>query len=81
MGHFADGDASISEYLYTIYGGVTGCGGRRRRPAFRVMAASPEDAVDHGVVLPTVTNEFAGAAPDLGALELGATPPQYGPRQ
>jgi hypothetical protein len=38
-------------------------------------------AVDHGVTLPTVTNGFAGAAPDLGALELGATPPHYGPRE
>ncbi len=46
---------------------------------FRLRAGSA--AVDHGVVLPTVTNGYAGAAPDLGALELGATPPYYGPRQ
>ncbi|MEO5922309.1 MAG: hypothetical protein ABIR70_00625 [Bryobacteraceae bacterium] len=37
-------------------------------------------AVDRGVVLPTVTNGFAGRAPDLGALEVGQTPPHYGPR-
>jgi hypothetical protein len=46
---------------------------------FRLRAGAA--AVDHGVVLPTVTNGYAGAAPDLGALELGATPPHYGPRQ
>ena len=30
--------------------------------------------------LPNVTDGFAGAAPDLGALELGQTAPHYGPR-
>jgi hypothetical protein len=38
-------------------------------------------AVDRGVVLPNVTDGFTGAAPDLGALELGQRPPHYGPRQ
>ena len=38
-------------------------------------------AVDRGVSLPTVTDGFAGAAPDLGALEFGAAVPQYGPRK
>jgi hypothetical protein len=37
-------------------------------------------AVDRGAVLPTVTDGFAGRAPDLGALELGAPLPTYGPR-
>ena len=37
-------------------------------------------AVDRGVVLPTITNGFAGRAPDLGAIELGQAPPHYGPR-
>ena len=37
-------------------------------------------AVDRGVVLPTVTDGFSGAAPDLGALEVGQRPPIYGPR-
>jgi hypothetical protein len=37
-------------------------------------------AVDRGVVLPTVTDGFDGRAPDLGALELGAPLPVYGPR-
>jgi hypothetical protein len=38
-------------------------------------------AVDHGVVLPNITDGFTGQAPDLGALELGQSPPHYGPRQ
>jgi len=38
-------------------------------------------AVDHGVVLPNVTDGFTGQAPDLGALELGRPAPVYGPRR
>jgi len=37
-------------------------------------------AVDAGEVLPGVNDGFAGQAPDLGALELGADLPHYGPR-
>jgi hypothetical protein len=37
-------------------------------------------AVDAGIVIPTVNEVFTGKAPDLGALEVGAPPPQYGPR-
>jgi hypothetical protein len=46
---------------------------------FRLKPGSA--AVDHGVILPNVTDGFAGRAPDLGALELGQNPPHYGPRQ
>jgi hypothetical protein len=45
---------------------------------FRLKAGSA--AVDRGVVLPNVTDGFAGQAPDLGALEAGQAPPHYGPR-
>lgn len=45
---------------------------------FRLVPGSA--AVDRGVVLPNVTDGFGGPAPDLGALELGAPPPVYGPR-
>jgi hypothetical protein len=45
---------------------------------FRLRPASA--AVDRGTVLANVTEGFAGRAPDLGALEVGATPPHYGPR-
>jgi hypothetical protein len=45
---------------------------------FRLKPGSA--AIDRGVVLPNITDGFAGQAPDLGALELGQTPPHYGPR-
>jgi len=37
-------------------------------------------AIDAGVVLPNINDGYAGAAPDLGAYELGGALPQYGPR-
>jgi hypothetical protein len=38
-------------------------------------------AIDRRLALPTVTDGFAGRAPDLGALESGAPMPTYGPRR
>ena len=46
---------------------------------FRLKPASA--AVDRGVPLSTVTDGFAGRAPDLGALEAGQALPHYGPRR
>jgi hypothetical protein len=37
-------------------------------------------AVDAGVVIPTVNEDYNGRAPDLGALEAGRPEPHYGPR-
>ncbi len=37
-------------------------------------------AVDAGVLIPTVNEDFSGKAPDLGALEVGRPEPHYGPR-
>ena len=37
-------------------------------------------AVDAGVLVPTVNEGFTGRAPDLGALEVDAPAPRYGPR-
>ncbi len=37
-------------------------------------------AVDGGTVLPNITDGYTGKAPDLGAYELGADIPHYGPR-
>ncbi len=37
-------------------------------------------AVDAGAVLPNINDGFLGAAPDLGAFELGQPLPAYGPR-
>jgi hypothetical protein len=45
---------------------------------FRLTRGST--AVDRGVAIPNVTDGFDGRAPDLGALELGAEAPHYGPR-
>jgi hypothetical protein len=36
-------------------------------------------AIDKGTDLPTITDGFKGKAPDLGAIELGAALPHYGP--
>jgi hypothetical protein len=45
---------------------------------FRLKPGSA--GVDRGVVLPNITDGFAGKAPDLGALEVGQAAPHYGPR-
>lgn len=45
---------------------------------FRLKAGSR--AVDAGARLPTINDDFTGAAPDLGALEHGQPLPHYGPR-
>jgi len=38
------------------------------------------NAVDVGDIIPTVNDDYAGSAPDLGALETGRAVPHYGPR-
>ncbi|MBI3698792.1 MAG: hypothetical protein HY238_28635 [Acidobacteria bacterium] len=45
---------------------------------FRLRAGSK--AVDAGVRLPNVNDDYAGKAPDLGAYEAGKAAPIYGPR-
>jgi len=45
---------------------------------FRLKTGSA--AIDAGEVLPTINDGFSGRAPDLGAFELGAPLPHYGPR-
>ena len=42
--------------------------------------ASGSGAIDKGVVLPNLNDGFTGAAPDLGALELGCPAPIFGVR-
>lgn len=49
-----------------------------RRLDFRLAPGSP--AIDRGVAIPNVTDDFTGRAPDLGALEAGRPAPVYGPR-
>jgi hypothetical protein len=45
---------------------------------FRLRPGSA--AIDRGMVIPNVTDDYTGAAPDLGALEYGKPVPVYGPR-
>jgi hypothetical protein len=45
---------------------------------FRLKAGGK--AVDAGMRLPNVNDDFTGAGPDLGAYELGRAAPVYGPR-
>jgi hypothetical protein len=37
-------------------------------------------AVDAGIALPTINDDYKGTAPDIGAYELGKSMPTYGPR-
>jgi hypothetical protein len=45
-----------------------------------IALASDSAAIDVGVAIPGINDDHAGAAPDLGARELGAPLPAYGPR-
>lgn len=45
---------------------------------FRLKSTSK--AIDAGCMLPNITDNYIGEAPDLGAYELGQTIPHYGPR-
>jgi len=46
---------------------------------FRLRPGSA--AVDAGIVLPTINDDFTGHAPDLGAYEVDRPMPHYGPRR
>jgi hypothetical protein len=48
-------------------------------PQFMTLTAGCA-AVDAGAILPNINDGFVGAAPDLGAYELGQSPQTYGPR-
>jgi MYXO-CTERM domain-containing protein len=50
------------------------------KPVVDLQLAAGSAAVDKGVVLAAINDDFAGAAPDLGAYEVGVAPPVYGPR-
>lgn len=53
---------------------------RDEEPETMFTLSKDSAAIDAGVVLPTLNEEFAGKAPDLGALESGKPAPAYGPR-
>jgi MYXO-CTERM domain-containing protein len=50
------------------------------KPVADLRLAAGAAAVDKGVVIPGLDEDFAGTAPDLGAYEVGAALPTYGPR-
>jgi hypothetical protein len=64
---FANGMTAPSSYLPLV------------DPADATLAAESL-ALDRGRILPNLNDGFTGAAPDLGALELGRPNPSYGPR-
>jgi hypothetical protein len=45
-----------------------------------VTLAANGNVVDKGRVLPNISDNYVGAGPDIGALELGCPEPTYGPR-
>ena len=63
-------DARDSKSLQTLYNAAD--------LDFRLRSGSA--AIDRGAILPGITDDFNGEAPDLGALEFGADTPIYGPR-
>ena len=65
--NFASGLATPSQYQPLL-------------PPPDVTLASSSLAIDKGVVLTGITDGYKGAAPDLGAYELGCPVPSYGPR-
>jgi len=48
-------------------------------PQFMTLNASC-NAVDAGIAVPNISDDYLGAAPDLGAYEFGQADPHYGPR-
>ena len=63
-------DASDASTLQRLY--------RAEDYDFRLEPGSA--AVDRGIAIANVTDGFSGDSPDLGALEVGADAPHYGPR-
>jgi len=49
-------------------------------PPVNLVLKAGSAAVDAGDLVPNINDNFAGNAPDLGALELGRPLPHYGPR-
>jgi hypothetical protein len=53
---------------------------RVETPRDLMLLREGSNAIDAGTVVPTITDGFAGKAPDLGAHEFGRPAPHYGPR-
>lgn len=73
------------EVDYDIFENLQGPDGSKRHAVYHSMDLNfrlkqGAKVIDAGVRLPTVNDDFAGRAPDLGALEFGKPEPIYGPR-
>jgi hypothetical protein len=73
------------EVDYDIFENLQGPDGDKRHAVYHAIDLNfrlkpGSKAVDAGVRLPTVNDDFTGRAPDLGALEVGKPEPVYGPR-
>ncbi|MFN0171610.1 MAG: hypothetical protein ACKV22_34775 [Bryobacteraceae bacterium] len=73
------------ELDFDIFESMTPSSPANRHAVYHVMDLNfrlkpNSKAVDAGVPIPTINEDFAGSAPDLGALELGKPEPHYGPR-
>src|SRR5258708_5985749 len=77
--------------LYEAHGRVLGASifasGLSAPPSYKTAVlptdgtlSSGSDAIDHGMAIPNVTDGYRGAAPDLGAQEMGCPVPIYGVR-
>ena len=66
--HVAPVDPSVS--VTTLYDGAT----------LDLRLTPSSRAIDRGIVLPNVTDDYSGVAPDLGVIERGQPLPHYGPR-
>jgi hypothetical protein len=82
-------DRNSTLVSYDVFMNVPQLDARNMETAQRLYRAEDLDfrlrpgsaAIDRGIALPNVTDGFSGRAPDLGALEAGGAPPQYGPRR
>ncbi len=73
------------EVDFDIFEDLTGPDPAKRHQMYHAMELNFSlkpggKAVDKGDVIPTVNDGYTGAAPDLGALEVGKPLPVYGPR-
>ncbi len=73
------------EVDYDVFEDLTPPDPARRYDVYHSMdlnfqLAAGSKAVDAGLVLPTINDDFEGSGPDLGALERGREEPHYGPR-
>ena len=73
VGENGTGKSTLLEGIAVLAGYDEAGGGKGYRPVDHSIA------IDKGTVLPTITDGFKGAAPDLGAYEFGSAPPHYGP--